>query len=99
MDFNFGQDNDQEREPIKILGEELQRMHHYLTSSVEETGGMATEMRQSECSMEKREEMQWSGDASETEGKGLPNCGHTSSFVWCRDLDNNERTRSTTRSK
>ena len=48
MDFNFGQDNGQEREPVKILGEELQRMHHfkYLGSSVEETGGMATEITQ-----------------------------------------------------
>ena len=48
MDFNFGQDNDQEREPVKILGEELQRVHHfkYLGSSVEETGGMATEITQ-----------------------------------------------------
>ena len=44
MDFNFGHDNYQEREPVKILGEELQRVHHfkYITSSVEETGGMAT---------------------------------------------------------
>ena len=50
MDFNFGQDNGQEREPVKILGEELQRVH----------GGMATEITQSECSMEKLEEMQWS---------------------------------------
>ena len=28
MDFNFGQDNGQGREPVKILGEELQRLHH-----------------------------------------------------------------------
>ena len=44
MDFNFGQDNVQEREPVKILGEELQIVRHfkYLGSSVEETGGMAT---------------------------------------------------------
>ena len=44
MDFNFGQDNGQEREPVKILGEELQRVHHfkYIGSSVEETGGMTT---------------------------------------------------------
>ena len=62
MDFNFGQDNGQEREPVKILGEELQRVHHlkYLGSSVEETGSMATEITQSECSMDKLEEMQWS---------------------------------------
>ena len=48
MDFNFGQDNGQEREPVKILGEELQRVLHfkYLGSSVEETGGMTTEVTQ-----------------------------------------------------
>ena len=48
MDFNFGQDNGQEREPVKILGEELQRVHHfkYPGSSVAETGGMATEITQ-----------------------------------------------------
>ena len=55
--------------------------------------------------MEKLEEMQWSGcvvrkeDASETEGKCLPNYGQISSVVWCRDLGNDERTRSTTRSE
>ena len=39
IDFTFGQDNGQEREPVKILGEQLQRVHHfkYLGSSVEET--------------------------------------------------------------
>ena len=39
-----GQDNGQGREPGKILGEELQRVHHfkYIGSSVEETGGMST---------------------------------------------------------
>ena len=33
---------------IKILGEKLQRVHHfkYLGASVEETGGMATEITQ-----------------------------------------------------
>ena len=48
LDFNLGQDNGQGREPVKILGEELQRVHHfkYLGSSVEETGGMATEITQ-----------------------------------------------------
>ena len=37
IDFKFGQDNGQGREPVKILGEELQRVHHfkYLGSSVE----------------------------------------------------------------
>ena len=28
MDFNFGQDNGQEREPVNILGEELQRVNN-----------------------------------------------------------------------
>ena len=53
--------------------------------------------------MEKLEEMQWSvvrqEDASEAEGGGLQNCGQTSSVVWCRNLGDNEGTRSTTRSK
>ena len=57
MDFNFGLDNGQEREPVKILGEELQRVHHfkYLGSSVEETGGI--NRNYTDCSMEKLEEM------------------------------------------
>ena len=48
MDFNFGQDNGQGRESVKILGEDLQRVHHfkYHGSSVEETGGMAAEITQ-----------------------------------------------------
>ena len=48
IDFKFGQDNGQGREPVKILGEQLQRGHHfkYLGSSVEETGGMTTESSQ-----------------------------------------------------
>ena len=58
---------------------------------------------ESECSMEKLEEMQWCvvrhEDAIETEGKGLHNYGQTSYVVWCSYLGNNERKRSTTRSK
>ena len=40
--------NDQGREPVKILGEEQQRGHRdkYLGLSVEETGGMTTEITQ-----------------------------------------------------
>ena len=37
MDFNFGLDNGQEREPVKILGQEL---------SVDETRGTTTEITQ-----------------------------------------------------
>ena len=46
--FTFGQDNGQGREPVKILGEELQRVHRfkYIGASVEETGGMAIEVSQ-----------------------------------------------------
>ena len=57
--FNFGHDNGQGREPVKILGNELQTVQHfkYIGSILEETGGMATEITQSECSMEKLEEM------------------------------------------
>ena len=41
----------QGREPVKILGEELQRVHHfkYLGSSVDDTGGMTTEISQRVC--------------------------------------------------
>ena len=37
VDFKFGQDNGHGREPVNILGEEPQRVHHfkYLGSSVE----------------------------------------------------------------
>ena len=46
-DFNFGQDNGQGRGPVKILGEELQRVHHFkYLGSKEETGGMTTENAQ-----------------------------------------------------
>ena len=46
--FKCGQDNGQGREPVKILGEELQRVHRfkYIGASVEETGDMATEISQ-----------------------------------------------------
>ena len=44
INFTFGQYNGKEREPVKILEDELLRLHHYkyLGSSAEETGGMAT---------------------------------------------------------
>ena len=47
-DFKFGQDNGHGREPVKIIGEQLQRVHHfkYLGSSVDEAGGIATGMTQ-----------------------------------------------------
>ena len=40
IDFKFGLDNGQGRDPVNIPGEELQRVHHfkYPGSSVEETG-------------------------------------------------------------
>ena len=48
IDFKFGQGNGQGREPVKILGEELQRVHRfkYLGASVVETEGMTTELSQ-----------------------------------------------------
>ena len=48
IDIKYGQDNGQGREPVNILGEELQRVHHfkYLGSSVDETGCMTTEISQ-----------------------------------------------------
>ena len=108
IDFQFGEDNGQGRGPVKILGDELQRVHHfkYLGSSVEETGGMTTEISQ-------RVSAAWanwkrcSGVLCDIrmpvklkpEGEGLQNCGQTSSVVWCRILGDNEGTRSTTRGK
>ena len=48
VDFKFGQDNGPGREPVTVLGKELLRVLHfkYLGSSVEETGGMTTEISQ-----------------------------------------------------
>ena len=48
IDFKFGQGNGQGREPVKIIGEELQRVHRfkYLGASVEETESMTTEISQ-----------------------------------------------------
>ena len=42
MDFNFEQSQQGNREPIKILGEELERVTHFkfLGTSMEEEGGM-----------------------------------------------------------
>ena len=46
MDFNFEQSQQGNREPVKILGEELERVTHfkYLGTSMEEEGGMETEI-------------------------------------------------------
>ena len=48
IDFKFGQGNGEGREPVNILGEEIQRVHRfkYLGASVEETQGMTTEISQ-----------------------------------------------------
>ena len=46
MDFNFEQNQHGNREPVKILGEELEIVTHfkYLGTSMEEEGGMETEI-------------------------------------------------------
>ena len=46
MDFNFEQSQQGNREPVKILEEELERVTHlkYLGKSMEEEGGMVTEI-------------------------------------------------------
>ena len=50
IDYTFGQDNGQRREPVKILGQELQKVHHiklkYLCSNMEETWGMTKDISQ-----------------------------------------------------
>ena len=46
MDFNFEQSQQGNRDPVKILGEELERVTHlkYLGTRMEEEGGMETEI-------------------------------------------------------
>ena len=46
MDFNFEQNQQGNREPVNILGEELETVTHfkYLGTSMEEEGGMETEI-------------------------------------------------------
>ena len=46
MDFNFQQSQQGNREPVKILGEELERVTHfkYLGTTMEEEDGMETEI-------------------------------------------------------
>ena len=46
MDFLFEQSEQGNREPVKLLGEELERVTHfrYIVMSIEEEGGMATEI-------------------------------------------------------
>ena len=47
MDFNFEHNQQENREPVKILGEELERVTQfkYLGASMEEEGGMETEIK------------------------------------------------------
>ena len=72
--FKFGEDNGQGREPVKFLGEELQRVHHvkYIGSSAEETGSMATEISQ-RVSAAWRNWKRCRGTHSEKNAR----CGHT----------------------
>ena len=97
--IDFGQYNGQGREPVKILAEEPQWVHHftYIGSSVEETVDMATERSQrvsagwrnwnrySEVLCDRRMPVK-------LKGEGLQNCGRTSYVVWCRDQGNKEGT-------
>ena len=72
MDFNFVQNQQGNREPVKILGEELERVTNfkYLGTSMEEEGGMETEItkRVHGSRLEKLEEMQRSRAYCATEG-------------------------------
>ena len=64
MDFSFEQNNAQGNRPqVKILGEEVERVIHlkYMGTSIEEEGGMETEIAKRIGSrVDKLEEMQWS---------------------------------------
>ena len=103
MDFNFEQSQQGNRDPVKILGEELERVTHfkYLGTSLEEEGGMETEIT-------KRVGAGWRNwkkcsrvlyvrqkDASETEGDGIQNSDQASNTIWGRNVGYNEETRKT----
>ena len=104
MDFNFEQNQQGNREPINILGEELERVTQfkYLGTSMEEEGGMENEIT-------KRVGAGWrnwkkcSGvgptvrqkDASETEGEGIQHSDQASNAIWGRNVGYNEETRQT----
>ena len=83
IDFKFGQDYGQGREPVKILG----------GSSVEESGGITTGITQkvSAAWINRMKCNRVRALQQETEWKGC----QTSSGIRCRDVGSNERTRST----
>ena len=58
--FKFWQDNGQGREPVKILVEEVQRVLSISVQAWRRQKAWYRNYTQSECSMEKLEEMQWS---------------------------------------
>ena len=108
IDLKCGQDNGHGRDAVKIRGEEPQRVHHfkYLGSGVEETGGMTREVTQrvsaawrnwKRCSgvlCDRRMPVKLKGKVYKTVVRPALLYG-----AECRYLGNNERTRSTTRSK
>ena len=58
IDFKCGQDNGQGREPVKIRGEELQRVSRFKRGGDRRHDNR--NFTESECSMEKLDEIQWS---------------------------------------
>ena len=99
MDFNFEQSQQGNREPVNILGEELERVTHfkYLGTSMEEEGGMETEITH-RVGEGWRKWKKWKStvgqeDASETEGEGIQNSGQASNGIWGRNVGYNQETR------
>ena len=99
MELNFEHNQQGNREPVKILRGELERVTHlkYLGTSMEEEGGMETDHKAGGSRLEKLEEMQRSTvrqkDASETEGEGVQYSDQASNAIWGRNVGYNEDTR------
>ena len=92
MDFALRQNESGNREPIKIIGEERERVTHFkcLGTSTEEKRCMETEItvRMGLARLDKWEEMQGS-----IVGRGMPAKLIRPVMLWSRNVGYNEETR------
>ena len=99
MDFNFEQNQQGNREPVKILGEELERVIHlkYLGTSMEEEGGMETEITK-RVGAGWRNGKKYSGVLCDRrmpvklKGEGIQNSDQARNAIWGRNVGYNEET-------
>ena len=98
MDFTFEQSEQGNREPLNILGEELEReSYSFIIPRDEYRSGMwhgNGDHKVGGSRLEKLEEMRQKDD-SETEGEGLQNSDQAGNSEWGRNVDYNEETRKT----